>query len=52
LISYQSRLGRAPWLQPYTDAVLLEWGRQQLGDIDVIAPGFAADCLETLEEIG
>lgn len=50
-MSFQSRLGRAEWLQPYTAATLQELGEQQLGSIDVICPAFAADCLETLEEI-
>jgi len=49
--SFQSRLGRAEWLQPYTADVLQRWGEQQLASIDVICPAFAADCLETLEEI-
>ena len=50
-ISFQSRLGREPWLQPYTDETLKKWGGEKAGKIDVICPGFAADCLETLEEI-
>lgn len=50
-VSFQSRLGRAEWLRPYTDETLADWGRRQCGDIDVVCPGFAADCLETLEEI-
>jgi ferrochelatase len=50
-VSFQSRLGRQEWLRPYTDEVLNEWGREKLGKLDVICPGFAADCLETLEEI-
>ena len=49
--SFQSRLGRAEWLQPYTADVLQRWGEQRLASIDVICPAFAADCLETLEEI-
>ena len=51
-ISFQSRFGRAQWLQPYTSATLQDWGRQGLRRVDVICPGFVADCLETLEEIG
>lgn len=51
LISFQSRFGKEPWLQPYTDATLKAWGGEGLGRVDVICPGFAADCLETLEEI-
>lgn len=50
-LSFQSRVGREPWLKPYTDETLRQWGSEQVGDIDVICPGFAADCLETLEEI-
>lgn len=50
-VSFQSRLGREEWLRPYTDHVLEEWGRGGGGDIDVICPGFSADCLETLEEV-
>lgn len=50
-LGFQSRAGRAEWLQPYTDEMLTQWGQDGRGDIDVICPGFAADCLETLEEI-
>ncbi len=50
-ISFQSRLGRAEWLQPYTSATLRAWGAEKLSGVDVICPAFAADCLETLEEI-
>ena len=50
-VSFQSRVGREPWLMPYTDYTLEDWGAEQLGDVDVMCPGFAADCLETLEEI-
>jgi ferrochelatase len=38
-------------LQPYTELTLQDWGAQGIGKIDVLCPGFAADCLETLEEI-
>ena len=51
-LSFQSRFGRAEWLQPYTAATLALWGRQGLRRVDVVCPGFVADCLETLEEIG
>lgn len=51
MIAFQSRVGRAEWLRPYTDEVLTELGRQGLGRVDVVCPGFAVDCLETLEEI-
>lgn len=50
-VAFQSRFGRAPWLQPYTQATLAAWGREGLGRVDVLCPGFVADCLETLEEI-
>jgi ferrochelatase len=50
-VSFQSRVGREPWLMPYTDYTLEDWGADGVGDIDVMCPGFAADCLETLEEI-
>jgi len=50
-ISFQSRVGREEWLRPYTDEMLGRWGSENTSDIDVICPGFAADCLETLEEI-
>ncbi len=50
-ISFQSRLGKAEWLKPYTAATLKELGRQKLKRLDVVCPGFVADCLETLEEI-
>lgn len=51
-IAYQSRFGRQQWLQPYTDQILGQWGREGISHVDVICPAFAADCLETLEEIG
>ncbi len=50
-VSFQSRFGRKEWLQPYTSATLQEWGRQKVRRVDVVCPGFVADCLETLEEI-
>lgn len=50
-ICFQSRFGRAEWLQPYTSVVLEQLGRAGTPRIDLICPGFAADCLETLEEI-
>lgn len=51
-IAFQSRLGREEWLRPYTDEVLEQWAQSGTADVDVICPGFAADCLETLEEVG
>jgi ferrochelatase len=50
-LTFQSRFGREPWLQPYTDETLRELGRRKLDRLAVICPGFTADCLETLEEI-
>ena len=50
--AYQSRFGPLPWLKPYTDETLRAWGAKGLTSLGVICPGFAADCLETLEEIG
>jgi ferrochelatase len=51
-ISFQSRFGRARWLQPYTSEVLAALPKRGVSSVSVICPGFAADCLETLEEIG
>ncbi|MHB0990416.1 MAG: ferrochelatase [Burkholderiales bacterium] len=51
LITFQSRFGRAEWVKPYTAATLTELGRARTRRVDVICPGFTADCLETLEEI-
>ena len=50
-ITFQSRFGRAEWLQPYTDVTLAELARSGVRNVAVITPGFSADCLETLEEI-
>lgn len=50
-ISYQSRLGPKRWLQPYTDEYVASLAQRGIKTLDVICPGFAADCLETLEEI-
>ena len=50
-ITFQSRFGPARWLQPYTSDVLAELGAARTRRVDVICPGFVADCLETLEEI-
>jgi ferrochelatase len=51
-MSYQSRFGPTLWLQPYTDATVVALARQGLKNLVIITPGFAADCIETLEEIG
>lgn len=50
-MAYQSRFGREPWLLPELDARLTRWGFDGVNGVDVICPGFAADCLETLEEV-
>ena len=50
-VVFQSRFGREEWLKPYTDHTLAILGKTGVKRIDVICPGFAADCLETLEEI-
>ncbi|WP_444907704.1 ferrochelatase [Microbulbifer sp. SSSA008] len=50
-VTFQSRFGKAEWLQPYTDKTLIEWGKTGVSSVDVICPAFSADCLETLEEI-
>jgi len=51
VVSFQSRVGRGEWLRPYTDETVTELGKQGVSELDVVCPGFAADCLETLEEI-
>jgi ferrochelatase len=51
-VSFQSRFGRAKWLEPATDATLAGYPREGVKRIAVAAPGFSADCLETLEELG
>ncbi len=50
-VCFQSRFGREPWTEPATDATLQRLGRGGVGSVDVLCPGFATDCLETLEEI-
>jgi len=50
-ITFQSRLGAKEWLKPYTDKTLESLGKQGIKSVQVICPGFSADCLETLEEI-
>lgn len=50
-VSFQSRFGKAEWIKPYTTATLKELGQQGTKRVDVVCPGFVADCLETLEEI-
>lgn len=50
-LSFQSRFGKEPWIRPYTNEHLAVLAQRGIKVLDVIAPGFAADCLETLEEI-
>ncbi len=50
-VTFQSRLGRAKWLEPYTEPTLIAMGKAGVKRVDVLCPGFSSDCLETLEEI-
>jgi protoporphyrin/coproporphyrin ferrochelatase len=50
-MTFQSRFGREEWLRPYTDETVLELARSGARNLAIVTPGFAADCLETLEEI-
>jgi protoporphyrin/coproporphyrin ferrochelatase len=50
-LSFQSRVGREEWLRPYTDGTVVALAGEGVRTLDVVCPGFAADCLETLEEI-
>ncbi len=52
MATFQSRFGRAEWLQPYTEPTLVEHAKNGLKRADVFCPGFPSDCLETLEELG
>jgi ferrochelatase len=52
IVTFQSRFGRAEWLKPYTDETIKTLAAKGVRRIAVIAPGFSADCLETIEEIG
>jgi protoporphyrin/coproporphyrin ferrochelatase len=51
ILTYQSRFGRAKWLQPYTIDTVKALAKKGVKNLVVITPGFSADCLETLEEI-
>jgi len=51
-ISFQSKFGRAKWLEPSTEATLAAYPKRGIKSIAVAAPGFAVDCIETLEELG
>ncbi|MDQ6964992.1 MAG: ferrochelatase [Mariprofundales bacterium] len=50
-LTFQSRMGREPWLTPYTDETLQKLAERGVATVDVICPGFSTDCLETLDEI-
>jgi ferrochelatase len=50
-LTFQSRVGREEWLEPYTEVVVKSLGEQKMSRLDVVCPGFSTDCLETLEEI-
>lgn len=52
VVCFQSRLGRTPWIRPYTDEVIVELGRRGVKRAAILSPAFVADCLETLEELG
>ena len=52
LTTFQSRFGREEWLKPYTDETLKSLPGQGIKSVQVFCPGFSADCLETIEEIG
>jgi ferrochelatase len=51
IVTFQSRFGKAQWLQPYTEPTLERLAKEGVRTVDVVCPGFVADCLETLEEI-
>ncbi|PID65780.1 MAG: ferrochelatase [Gammaproteobacteria bacterium] len=51
LLTYQSRFGREQWLQPYTDETLMQLAKSGVSTVHILSPAFAADCLETLEEL-
>jgi ferrochelatase len=51
-LSFQSRVGAAEWLKPYTEPTLVELAQRGVRHVDAICPGFAVDCLETIDEIG
>jgi len=51
-LSFQSRVGRAKWLGPYTEETVKQLGARGAKRLDVVCPGFAIDCLETIDEMG
>jgi ferrochelatase len=52
VLCFQSRLGRTPWIKPYTDEVVRRLAKEGVRRAVILSPGFVADCLETLEELG
>jgi ferrochelatase len=50
-LTFQSRFGKAKWLEPYTEPTLIQLAQSGLRSVDLVCPGFTGDCLETLEEI-
>jgi ferrochelatase len=50
-VTFQSRFGKAKWLEPYTEPTLISMAQAGIQSVDVVCPGFTGDCLETLEEI-
>ena len=50
--TFQSRLGPSEWLTPYTDETIIRLANNNLENMDIFSPGFASDCLETIEELG
>jgi ferrochelatase len=51
MVTFQSRFGKAKWLEPYTEPTLIALAQEGVKRVDLICPGFTSDCLETLEEI-
>jgi ferrochelatase len=51
-VSFQSRLGKTPWIKPYTDEMLHELSKKGIKHLAIACPSFVADCLETIYEIG
>jgi ferrochelatase len=51
-VCFQSRLGRTPWIRPYTDEIIVDLARRGVKRAAILSPAFVADCLETIEELG
>ncbi|HEX4822925.1 MAG TPA: ferrochelatase [Candidatus Polarisedimenticolaceae bacterium] len=52
IVCFQSRLGRTPWIRPYTDEIIIDLAKRGVKRAAILSPAFVADCLETLEELG